>query len=333
MKRTILLLSLFAAVPAAGSSLSITAAADPPSALPGVPVSIVLKVENTSAVAQKLPKLFVLQVSRDGGKAFIPDGLGSPVKALASEYDEVSRTLGPRETRTYEIALGNNYLTAGPMADPRLWVPGNHVFRVFLHDELREGDVHALGLERLLAAGRVSTPLLVSSEATLHVEKPSGVDADIWAKILEMTEGRGLSRNRDDASDAIANELWAVAGHSAYMPYLVGYMRSVPRAQWEGIWQQVIERHPTHRVAEELRLARASSRALQARSSAVDGGDLQVLLRSADDARSELAELQKNARHDLIRIRARKELEKLKTREELIELHREARAKHPQTMQ
>ena len=217
MKRiTLALLSLLATLSVAASSLSVTAEADPQSALPGVPIRLIVTVENTSDREHTVPGLFVVQAHADAGAPFVPDVFDIPVMPLPDEYRE-ARTLQAGKKRVYEIPLSST-LTDGAVADPRLWVPGTYRLQVLLHDDLRNDDVHQFGLDGLLGAGRISSPLLVSSQAKVRIDEPAGVDREIWSTLLAKTEGRGLARTRDDRADAIAKELWARPGTSAYKP-------------------------------------------------------------------------------------------------------------------
>ena len=321
-----MLLLLFAALPVTASPLSITVEVDPPSALPGIPVSLILTVENTSDVPQTVPSRTVLIARPASGERFIPDAVGVLVKAFPYEYRD-ERVLRPGQKRAYEIPLATA-LTDGAMADPRLWKPGTYQLQLFLHDDLRDDDVDQFGLDELLGAGRISSPLLVSPEATLRVEKPTGVDAEIWTMLLDKTQGRGLLRNDERASDTIAKELWSRAAKSPYMPYLIPYMRYTPRPELKDKWRQLVEADPNHPVAEAIRLGNAEMKALEAETAIFHGGDLDAILSQSDEARAELATLAKDARHDLIRVRARHELTKLKSRERLTELYREVAPNH-----
>jgi len=319
----IALLTLLAALPSAASSLSMSAEADPRSALPGVPVRLIVTVENKSDVRQTLPERMVIQVRPENGEPFIPEVFDQPVKMLPEEYLE-ARTLKPAEKRIYDIPLATE-LTAGAMADSRLWAPGIYGLRLYFHDDLQSDPVSYFGLDGLLAAGRIRSPLLVSSEATLHVEQPTGVDAEVWATILKKTEGRGLLINGLTKSDPLARELFA--RDSAYMPYLIDYMKSTPHDQFEAIWSRIIKYDPDHPVVESVRLARARTKAYEAENSISKGANLQTILAQTDEARSELEALQKDARQDLVRIRSRNALAKVKSRERLVEMHREMASK------
>ncbi len=322
MKRIIAaLLSLLATFSVTASSLSVKAEADSATALPGIPIRLILTVENTSDGALTLPNLLVVETRADTGPPFIPDVLDIPVSSVPDEYRD-ARRLRAGERRVYEIPLSSN-LTDGAMADPRLWTPGTYRLRVLMHDDLRNDDVHQFGLDRLLGAGRIHSPLIASSEATIRIEAPAGIDSEIWAALLEKTEGRGLGRTRDDQADAIAKELWSLPGTSAYKPYLVAFMRHTPIEELKPIWKQVTERYPAHPVAEVIRLGRAEAKAHEAKAEISRGGDLGAILRQTEEARAELTALEKEARNDLVRIRARNALAAVKSRERLTEMYRD----------
>jgi hypothetical protein len=218
MRRILIaLLSVVATMAAAAAPLSVVARVEPASALPGIPVHLLVTVENKSDVPQTMPHLFVVRARPEGGEAFIPEVLDFPVKALPEEYDEGERMTKPHASRTYEIPLAAA-LTSGAMADRRLWLPGTYMFQAFFHDDLRNDDVHRFGIDGLLGAGRISSPLIASSTAVFRVEEPSGADAEIWRTILDKTGNRGLALNDERSSDTLARELWTRGRTSAYMP-------------------------------------------------------------------------------------------------------------------
>ena len=64
--------------------------------------------------------------------------------------------------------------------DPRLWNPGTYDFQLVLRDDLRDNDVERSGLNALFRAP-ANSALLITSPAALQVEKPTGVDAEIWS--------------------------------------------------------------------------------------------------------------------------------------------------------
>jgi hypothetical protein len=318
---TLALLSILTTLSLAASSLSVTAVADPAATLPGIPIRLIVTVENTSDMAQNLPGLLVIEARADAGAPFVPDVFDFPVRSLSDEYRD-ARTLQAREKRVYEIPLSSN-LTDGTMADPRLWTPGTYRLRVLMHDDLRNNDLHQFGLDGLLGAGRIRSPLIASSQATVHIEEPAGVDREIWTILLAKTEGRGLSRAREDRADAIAKELWSLPGTSAYKPYLVIYMRHTPIEEKKAIWKQITEQYPAHPVAEVIRVGSAQAKAHEAKAEIRRGGDLDAILRRTEEARAELMVLEKEARHDLVRIRARNALATVKSRERITEMYRD----------
>lgn len=314
----VVVLSTFAV---SASSLSITAETDQISSLPGIPITLTLTVENTTDISQKLPGRMVLEVQPEHGQPFVPSVLGFPVAGLPDEYRDL-QNLDPHEKRTFEIPL-SAALMSGAMADPRLWSPGTYGLQLFFHDELRNEDVLRFGLRGLLGAGSISSEPMVSSRATIHIKQPAGIDAEIWNALISRTQGRGLLLTDDVEADRIAKELWPIAGDSAYMPYLITYMRYVPRKDFDPIWDRVIEHNPGHPVAEQARLLRATVKAQEAKSAIYSGGNLQEILAKTEEARAELAALQEGSQHDLLRIRARNALAKMGNREQIIQTYRE----------
>lgn len=330
MRRTLMALTfMVAAFQAAAASLAVTARVEPESALPGIPVRVVLTVANAGDTPQTLPRLWVIQARNESGLVFIPEVLDFPVKALPEEYDERARTLNARETKTFEVPLGTT-LTSGAMADPRLWEPGTYTVQVFLNEKLRANDIYAYGLGGLLGAGRISAPLLPSSTATLRIEKPTGIDAEIWTTIREKTNNLGFAVYGEVEADALVNALWARAGQSAYMPYLLGYMRYTPRETLEARRDEVVKRNPQHPVAEGIRIGRAQMKVVRARAAMYAGSsDLESVLEQVDEARAELSVLQTDVRQDVLRVQARKSLLEIAPREKWIEEYREvARPRH-----
>lgn len=315
------LLLALASVSAAGTPLSIRATAEPAVTLPGLPVRIVLIVENTADVTVQLPRRMVLEARSESGDTFIPGVLGFPIQVFPPEYDELL-TLKPREKRVYEIPMSET-LTSGAMADPRLWKPGAYTLQLFLHDELRDYDLDQYGLEGLLRAGRIGTPLVTSSEATLRIEEPIGIDAEVWKTIVEKTDGRGFMRTEECKADAIANELWARGAESVYWPYLIHGMFCTPREHLKPRWKAIVERDPNHPVAEMIRLGRAHAKALDAENSIDDGVDLETILKLTEEARAELTILQKTARQHLVRVRAAEKLAHVKSAERLTAMYRD----------
>jgi len=319
------LLLLFAALRISGAPLTISVQVDPPAALPGVPVSLILDVENTSNRSQVIPSRMILVVRPSAGEAFVPTSVGASVRPFPEEYRD-ERTIGPGETKRYEIPVADQ-LTAGAMTDRRLWNPGAYDFQLVLRDDLRDSDIERSGVNALFSA-RANSSLLISSPAKLQVENPTGVDAEIWSTLLEKTGGRGLLRNDDRQSDAIARELWGRAADSAYRPYLIAYMKYTPREELVAKWREIVDKDPSHRVAETIRLGNAQMKALEAETALTRGGSFETILAQTEQARSELQTLAAtNSRHDLLRVRARRELAKLRSREELAAAYRERAAK------
>lgn len=318
----IALLSALVAMSAVAAPLSVAARVEPASALPGIPVRLLVTVENTSDVLQTMPHLLVVRARPDGREMFIPEVLDFPVKALPEEYDDAARALKAHESRTYEIPLGGS-LTSGAMADRRMWLPGTYTLQAFFHDDLRNDDVHRFGIDGLLGAGRIGSSLVASSAATLRIETPTGIDEAIWLTILEKTGNRGLALNDERSSDAIARELWTRAGMSAYMPYLLTYMRYVPRDELQAMWATVVARDPNHVVAEEIRLGQAQMKAMRAEAGISTGGELSTIVEETEAARAEIAALAHNSRHPLVQLRAAKALAAVKSRERIVELYRD----------
>lgn len=306
----------------AAAPLSIKAQAEPAVALPGIPVHLVLTVENASAVPQRLPSLLTIEARPQSGEPFLPNARPeTPVHPWPDEYRN-ALTIEPGQTRVYHLPLASE-LTARAMGDPRIWNPGAYALRVLLHDQLRNEDVTRFGVHGLLGAGRIESPLLASTDATLRVDQPSGLDAEIWSAILAKTEGRGLAMSTEDHSDAVARELWTRGSDSAYGPYLVYYIRKVAPEERQKIWAHVIKRDPGHPIAQTIRIAAARRKALEARWSIARGASLETVLSETDDARKTLNELSKEVKNDLLRIAARNALAEMKSREELAEMHRD----------
>jgi hypothetical protein len=315
-------IALLTALTAGAGPLSIKVQVDPAMALPGIPVHLVLAVENTSGVGQKLPELFTLEATPESGQAFLPNALPEfPVQTFPKEYHD-ALTIGPGQTRVYDLPLASE-LTARVVGDPRLWEPGSYGLRVYFHDELRNEDIARFGLHGLLGAGRISTPLLASAGATLRIERPSGIDAEIWNAIVKKTVGRGLAISTEEDSDAVARELWARSQESAYGPYLVYYIRKVTAEKRKEIWAKVIERDPSHPIAQTIRIASARRMALEAKWSIEKGADLAPLLARTEQARRALKTLASEVTSDLLRIAVQSALTEIKSREELIEIHHE----------
>lgn len=302
--------------------LKITARTEPSVALPGIPVVLVLTVENMSGVPQTLPKKLLIEARRQSGEAFLPGGVpATPVLGWPDEYRD-ALTIEPGQSRVFHYPLAPE-LTSRVMADPRMWEPGSYALRVLMHDQLQNDDVVAFGAHGLLGAGRISTPLLASTDATLRVEKPAGLDAEIWAAIVDRTGGRGLAMNPEERADAIARELWPRAADSAYGPYLVYYVRNASPEQRKQMWEQVIKRDPNHPVAQTIRIAAARRMALEAKWSIAKGADLPTVLTQTEQARATLVSLAGEVKNDLLRIAVRNALAEMKSREELAEMHRD----------
>jgi hypothetical protein len=324
MKRTILAAAalLLMAFPAAASSPSLTAEADPASTLPGLPVRLRLTVNNTSSVPLTVPHKMVLEVRAESGEPFLaapaPELL---VAYLPDEYRD-DRTVAAGQSRVFDVPLAET-ITDGRFADSRLWTPGTYGLRLLMHDDLDAGEIHQFGVHGLLAARQISTPLFVTSEATLHIEQPAGTDAEIWSAILAKTGGRGLYLVGSTAAEKIATELLPRVGDSAYMPYLHGYVWSLPLEKRQVFWKRVLELDPNHPVAEGIRLGGALRKAKEAEASISKGGDLDSILRRTDEARAELQLLASEAKHDLLRVKARTALNGIKSRERIVEMHRE----------
>ena len=100
-------------------------------------------------------------------------------------------------------------------------------------------------------------------------------------------------------------------------------MRYTPIEELKPIWKEITEQYPTHPVAEVVRLGRAEAKAHEAKAEISRGGDFDAILRRTEEARAELTVLEKEARHDLVRIRDRHALATVKSPERLTEMYRD----------
>lgn len=100
-------------------------------------------------------------------------------------------------------------------------------------------------------------------------------------------------------------------------------MRYTPIEELKPVWKQIIEQYPAHPVTEVIRFGRAEAKAHEAEAEISRGGDLASLLQQTEEARAELKALEKEARHDLVRIRVRHALATVKSPERLKEMYRD----------
>lgn len=318
MMRTLLVPTLlsFVAVAAGAEPLRVTLDVVPPVSLPGIPVAAVLTVTNSGAAAVSVPSSFVVRVSNEEGDSFLAAQAPEfAVRTLPAEYAGM-RSLAAGETRTFEIPLASA-LTDGVMGDERLWRPGRFAVQVLLHDELRVEDVIRFGVDGLLAAGRIGSPLSESTVATLRIDAPVGADARVWHAIVDETGRRGLARIREKDAAHLAGRLWSDAEQSAYWPYLLAYVRVASADEGDVLINRVVARDPDHPVAQVMRLGRATAKARQAETMLDQGRSLEDAIRITSEARHELEELSRHAASDLVRRRSSLALANVKTAEQL----------------
>jgi hypothetical protein len=317
------LVVLALAMTAAAQPLSIGVRVVPESALPGVPVSLRLSVRNRSNRVQMVPSLMLIRVRHADGTTFFPSVSETPVRVFPEEYSDL-RAVAPRTARVFEVPLAED-LTAGAMADPRLWAAGDYEVQLILHDLSSTLDAVAYQRGNQHPPRAAGDAPLVTPYAVLRVEVPRGVDADIWSKIVERTHGRGLMVTPEGDADAIARELWGGGERSFYLPYVVRYTRHNSGEESAAICAAILERYPRHPVADVVRLSALDVLSREAETMAFNGGDLSAALQKAEVARVELDKLRKVATSGLHRLRITRVLTAVPSAAKLKEIHREMR--------
>jgi len=143
----------------------------PPTTLPGIPVTVRIRVSNGSAQRVELPYHVILFVTNEAGETF---PVGGPVAVGMLGKTDV----GPRSSTLLEVeARGAALQEFSWFDDPRLNMPGRYRLQIVMGTFSAEGPA-------------VPASALRTNTATLDVVMPVGVDLAVWKEMLRAGAGK-----------------------------------------------------------------------------------------------------------------------------------------------
>lgn len=314
------LLFAFTTVGASATTLVMNARVEPVATLPGLPVLVNIGVSNSGESDARLPRLFVVEVTRDDGERFLVrySRTDSFYFTLPEHYgSEIVVAKGT--TARFQIGLGSGVTQGAFASDERTWKPGSYSLRFLFHDGFANGPADVDNLE-------ATYPSAIRSDAvTLLIEEPLDEEERVWDAILQRTNGRVFEGVSLRNGPKIAGELFMNMAPNRYWSY-VGMMTipvdNIPRAEFlEKLLAQIPGNHPE---ADRLKLALAEAHLEHAIRTIEQAGD-----HAADDqlrdAYESLAAIAESSPNDAVRTSASEALGRVRHRPAIEKLNADVR--------
>lgn len=286
---------------AADQRVEMTLTLDPPVTLPGMPVGFRIAFTNRSAEPVTVPGSFMLRVEPEGGEPFFTR-CGIDGGACGSPRD-FERRLNPGESRTLDFPVDATLGEPEFFWDARLSRPGQYVVRLIADpNPPRKGNVTVT-----VDSEPATEPRLVASPVTFTVRQPEGEDAKVWARMQELSGGKGWnSANMLTFGFQLATWIWREHPDSYYL-HLFGNL-VVGRDFDENVRarQHAIDLDPQGPQVDRHRLGIAGAYRRQASEVAQITGDYARAIAVADEARRRFDEVARTGRTESIREAARK---------------------------
>lgn len=288
-------------VMAAEPPVEMTLMLDPPVTLPGMPVGFRISFINRSKKAVTVPGSLMLRVEPEHGEPFISRcGIEGRACGLPHDFD---RRINPAQSRTLELPV--DYTLAGPefFWDARLSRPGKYVLHLIAEpDPPHEGNVTIVVDRQPATESR-----LIAAPVTFTVREPEGHDAPVWARMQELTGGKGWnSGNTLNLGFNLATWIWHQHPDSYYL-HLFGNLVASDNVE-ENIRarQHALDLDPNGPQADRHRIGIADAYVRRAEEIARLSGDYARAIAAADEARRRFSEVARTGRTELIREEARK---------------------------
>jgi hypothetical protein len=156
------------------ANVALTLELSPPSTLPGIPVTIRIRVTNDSAQRVELPPHIVMLATNDSGETF---PLGSQALPQVNGVSLDESFLGPRSSTLLDLEVqGAAIQPYDWLFDSRVNLPGRYRLQAVM------GTFSGEFPEVPESAIRTNT-------ATLHVLTPEGLDLAVWKEMLVVGKG------------------------------------------------------------------------------------------------------------------------------------------------
>jgi hypothetical protein len=241
-------------------SASLTHAASAPSAkltvaldleaemtLPGIPVGFRVTFMNGGDAPLAIPARAVLLVRDDRGQSFL--AASDVVRTLVVVEEWAGQKIQPHQNASYTLSTRGLMNHPAWFLDSRLSRPGRFEFQVMAGDDLRE----EIGID---AARQIA---VVSNTATLTVQEPAGVDAQVW-RLMKASRGDwspGLLFGR--AGQEIAKRVLADYPNSSYASWFASTCPAPTTEARESILRDWLSRAPEDSNTNWRRLRLAES--------------------------------------------------------------------------
>ena len=311
----------------ADQSVTVALALQPAHALPGVPVSFRITVKNGGSEAVEIPNHVLLRVFPHAADPFIAvfgfNGEHRFSPAQLSD-DATPFRLAAGSEHTFVIAV-RDIKDVTWFVDPRLSRVGSYRVQTLLASAVPEEEL--FHIPAIQAQSLLSDPL-VSSEALFTIDKPTGVDAAVYEKLLAVShappDGWSVAYAMYGIED-VARFVVERYPQSAYAPYLAPYDISLSDQERIDATRRILRLHPDAPNRDFLRLSVARQEAgLAGDALALVQPNLALAIRRVQEAKSEYEALERETSDRTIRDTARLERQKLPTVAELEERLRES---------
>lgn len=306
---------LSAAPIAAAVSASLTV--DPTHGLPGVAPSIHVVVTNESDHEITLPQKLLLRVVPGHGAPFMAEWGGGQEHPFSNARfpGDLPAKVAAHSSR--EIVFRSYALdrVAGWFYDARLNVPGTYRLQLLMLDSFSETTVSradALSIESVLHVSVMST------EAVLTIDTPTGADAELWRRLEGIAKRHGASSWSplywpDPGQRQFVRD--AVEGHpeSPYAAYVMrAYGDSLSSEERVLKAERILKAQPASPVREDLQLFIAQMEIRVAQHAAsLSTPDVKRAGLYYDRARADFQALERTAGDPEIRQRSREERERI----------------------
>jgi hypothetical protein len=225
----------------AGAEVLVALDAVPRQTLPGVPVTLQIRVENTGTSAVTLRNGAELVVTPDGAASFVAADRNGPLWAPLRPDTTDDLTLQAGEARTFHQSPGCSLAEQLYFFDARLSFPGSYSLRVNLY-----------------VPGTNPETVVSSTAATITVTEPAGADAAVWTRMQQLAASRGHSGFSSvdwiDFQFALADEIYSTQPTSNYLPYVACFKRGATPEQRIAFHQQALALNPDGPIADVVKL-------------------------------------------------------------------------------
>lgn len=278
----------------------------PERTLPGIPVTFRVQLQNTGSEVATLASGAWLDVTKADGTSFVATAQrGEPLWAALAPQIGNSVVLQPGETRVFyqqpDCSLGENeYFFEG-----RMTLPGEYSLRLRIPAPWEARDVPRREFS--------------SNPVTMTVIEPTGEDAEVWARMQELSarkHGIGFSVwEWADYQFSLANEIYAKWPHSQYLPYVACFKGGTLQERLAFV-AQAVALNPPGPMADKVKLSLASLHAFLADEARADL-DEAIAVAEVTEARRIIQDVAATTSYEFVRQTTQKALANVGTVEQM----------------